>query len=99
MKEPYIFLCPEITRENAFNLIQWLQDDEVRKFLSDTNDVSAEIEQVVISALHDAYAEKAELDTPRILQALQNSPPLSVTMAESVAALRAWAQNRYVPAD
>ncbi|NLX12202.1 MAG: AAA family ATPase [Phycisphaerales bacterium] len=59
----------------------------------------AEIEQVVISALHDAYAEKAELDTPRILQALQNSPPLSVTMAESVAALRAWAQNRYVPAD
>ncbi len=59
----------------------------------------AEIEQAIISALHDAYAERSELDTPRILQALKNSPPLSVTMAESVAALRAWAKNRCVPAD
>lgn len=47
MIEPSIFLCPEITRENALMLIQWLRDDEVRKFLSDTQDVSTSIEQVI----------------------------------------------------
>jgi hypothetical protein len=59
----------------------------------------AEIEQAVISALHEAYANKADLDTSRILSALRTSPPLSVTMAESVQCLRAWAAGRCVPAD
>ncbi len=59
----------------------------------------AEIEQAVISALHEAYADKADLDTNRILSALRTSPPLSVTMAESVQELLAWAEGRCVPAD
>jgi SpoVK/Ycf46/Vps4 family AAA+-type ATPase len=59
----------------------------------------SEIEQAVISALHEAYAEKKNLDTNRILSALENSPPLSVTMAESVEDLRNWAEGRCVPAD
>jgi len=59
----------------------------------------SEIEQAVISALHEAYADKTELDTERILTALNDSPPLSVTMAESVQCLRAWAKGRCVPAD
>jgi len=49
--------------------------------------------------LHDAFADKAELTTDRVVRALKGSPPLSVTMAERVEALRAWAQNRCVPAD
>lgn len=59
----------------------------------------SEIEQAVISALHEAYSNKSKLDTAGIITALQNSPPLSVTMAESVQCLRAWAKNRCVPAD
>jgi SpoVK/Ycf46/Vps4 family AAA+-type ATPase len=59
----------------------------------------AEIEQAVASALHDAFEAKAELDTERVLKALKTSPPLSVTMAERVAALREWAAGRCVPAD
>jgi AAA+ superfamily predicted ATPase len=59
----------------------------------------AEIEQAVASALHDAFEAKAELDTERVLKALKTSPPLSVTMAERVAALRDWAVGRCVPAD
>jgi len=59
----------------------------------------SEIEQAVISALHEAYADKTTLDTERILAALNDSPPLSVTMAESVQCLRAWAKGRCVPAD
>jgi SpoVK/Ycf46/Vps4 family AAA+-type ATPase len=59
----------------------------------------SEIEQAVISALHSAYADKTELDTNRILSALRTSPPLSVTMAESVQCLRAWSEGRCVSAD
>jgi SpoVK/Ycf46/Vps4 family AAA+-type ATPase len=59
----------------------------------------SEIEQAIISALHEAYANKRDVDTGLILSALRNSPPLTVTMAESVEALRAWAEGRCVPAD
>ncbi len=59
----------------------------------------AELEQAIVAALHDAYAAKVELTTDHILTALRDSPPLSVTMAEKVAALRAWAAARCVPAE
>src|SRR6185295_15551262 len=42
----------------------------------------AEIEQAIISALHDSFTAKTELTTERILHALKASPPLSVTMRE-----------------
>lgn len=58
----------------------------------------AEIEQAVISAMHTAYTNKAEPTTESIIGHLEASPPLSVTMAEKVAALRAWARDRCVPA-
>jgi SpoVK/Ycf46/Vps4 family AAA+-type ATPase len=59
----------------------------------------SEIEQGVICALHEAYANKTDIDTERIVAALKGSPPLSATMAERVAALRHWAKGRCVPAD
>ncbi len=59
----------------------------------------AEVEQVILSALHNAYADKEELTTEKILNALKTSPPLSVTLAEQVESLRQWAQGRCVPAD
>jgi len=59
----------------------------------------SEIEQAVVSALHEAYSEKAGLSTERILSVLRNSPPISVTLAERVQSLRDWAQDRCVPAD
>lgn len=59
----------------------------------------AEIEQAIISALHDAFAESKDVTTEGILNVVKNSPPLSVTMREKVDALRAWAKDRCVPAD
>jgi len=59
----------------------------------------SEIEQAVISALHEAFAKGTDLGTNLIFSALKNSPPLSVTMAEKVKNLRAWAKGRCVPAD
>lgn len=59
----------------------------------------AEIEQAIKNALYMAFARGALLGTTTLLDALRQSPPLSVTMAEKVAALRAWAQTRCAPAD
>ena len=53
----------------------------------------------VIAALHEAFSAKKDLTTAKIVRMLQNSPPLSVTMAEKVHALRKWAQGRCVPAE
>jgi len=58
----------------------------------------AEIEQGVLTALHGAFAAGTDLTTDRLEQAFRSSPPLSVTMAERIAELRAWARDRCVPA-
>ncbi len=58
----------------------------------------AEIEQAVIAALHEAFATDTELSTEGIVRAVEQSPPLSVTMAEKVQTLRQWAAGRCVPA-
>jgi len=59
----------------------------------------AEIERPVLSALHRAFSENEDLTTGHILDAIAESPPLSVTMREKTEALCAWADGRCVPAD
>lgn len=59
----------------------------------------SEIEQAVLSALHEANADGVQLDSPRLLRSVLGSPPLSVTMKERIDDLRAWARGRCVPAD
>ena len=59
----------------------------------------AEIEQVIVSALYAAHATQAGLDTHTLMQAIRETRPLSVLMAEQVQALREWALPRTVPAD
>ena len=60
----------------------------------------AEIEQAVISSLYNAfYNEQADIDTDTILKAVRDAVPLSVTMAEKIHDLYAWAEGRCVPAD
>jgi len=59
----------------------------------------AEIEMAIVSALHNVFGAKTELTTEHLLQAIKTSPPLSVTMAERVDALRKWSCGRCVPAD
>jgi len=59
----------------------------------------AEIEQLVVAALYSAAAEDTVLDTRHLLDEARATRPLSVIMADRVAALRAWARERTVPAD
>jgi len=58
----------------------------------------AEIEQAIVSALYEARSDNLPLDTAAILVALRSTRPLSVVRAEKIAALRAWAAGRCVPA-
>ena len=58
----------------------------------------AEIEQAIESAMYDAFDEGREIETRDILQAMQGSVPLSVTMREDLEYLRAWACDRARPA-
>ena len=58
----------------------------------------AEIEQVIVSALYATHAAGAGLDTQALMQAIRETRPLSVLMAEQVQALREWALPRTVPA-
>jgi len=59
----------------------------------------AEIEQVVIAALYDAFASSTEMTTDHIRDAAGRTQPLSVVMSEKIESLRAWAANRCVPAE
>lgn len=54
----------------------------------------AEIEQAVISAVVDAYAEKRELAEDDLYRMITATVPLSVTMDEQIKAIRSWAHER-----
>lgn len=59
----------------------------------------AELEQLVVAGMYEALADRTPLDTQRLVAEAARTRPLSQVMAEQVAALRAWAAERCVPAD
>ncbi|MFO0679123.1 MAG: AAA family ATPase [Polyangiaceae bacterium] len=59
----------------------------------------AELEQVIVAALFDAFSDNVELTDGHIQDELERTIPLSVTMSERVGALRSWAHERAVLAD
>ena len=59
----------------------------------------AEIEQTIVSSLYDAASNGTAPDQAALINALQQTRPLSVLMHEQVEALRTWAQGRCVAAD
>jgi hypothetical protein len=58
----------------------------------------AEIESVVQTALYAAFAQKQQVNTQYLLDAVRSTVPLSTTRAEEIEALREWAAQRAVPA-
>lgn len=59
----------------------------------------SELEQAIVSGLFAAFAEKAELCDRHLYAELSSTRPLSTLMAERITELRAWAEDRCVPAD
>ncbi len=58
----------------------------------------AEIEQAIIAAMYEAFAQDREFTQLDIIAAIKATLPLSKTMTEQVAALRDWARQRARPA-
>ncbi len=58
----------------------------------------AELEQLVVAGLYDAFADGVELKPEHLITAAKETPPLAVTMAEDVQKLREWARTRTRPA-
>ena len=56
----------------------------------------AEIEQVVISALYDAFYADRGVTREDLIRSIQDTVPLSVTQQEQLIALRTWAEKRAV---
>jgi hypothetical protein len=58
----------------------------------------AEIEQAVISAVVDAYAESRAITEDDLYRMIAATVPLAVTMEEQIKAIRSWAHERAVNA-
>ena len=58
----------------------------------------AEIEQAIIAAMYEAFAQDREFTQLDIIAAIKSTLPLSRTMTEQVSALRDWARQRARPA-
>lgn len=58
----------------------------------------AELEQAIVAATYLAREQQVPLGTAHILDEISRTRPLSVVMAEKIAALRHWARSRTVPA-
>lgn len=74
--------------------------DEVLEYLTAKCEgfVGAEIEQLVVDALFEAYAENSPVRLEYFERAITNTVPLSVTMAEQIRSIRDWANVRAVAA-
>jgi hypothetical protein len=59
----------------------------------------AEIEQAIVAALYAAHARDSALRTADVIDAVEATRPLSVVMAEKIALLRRWAEQRTVSCD
>lgn len=58
----------------------------------------AEIEQALIAAMYEAFAQEREFTQLDIIASIKSTLPLSKTMSEQVTALRDWARQRARPA-
>ena len=59
----------------------------------------SEIEQLVVSAIYSAHAEKSDVTMDTMIDEIGKTRPLSVLMAEKIAVLRHWAKGRTVSVD
>jgi hypothetical protein len=58
----------------------------------------AEIAEAVVASLHESHPRGRAMDTALIAEEIARTRPLSVLMAERIAALREWAVGRAVMA-
>ena len=100
----FVDLPNSIERKDIFEIHLGKRRSEISRFdLEQLTKVSegfsgAEIEQAIIAAMYDAFAQDREFTQLDIIAAIKATLPLSRTMTEQVTALRDWARQRARPA-
>ncbi|MFM7877076.1 MAG: AAA family ATPase, partial [Microcystis panniformis] len=91
-------------RQDIFNIHLTKRRSDISRFdleqLAKVSDgfSGAEIEQALIAAMYEAFAQDREFTQLDIIAAIKATLPLSRTMTEQVTALRDWARQRARPA-
>lgn len=100
----FIDLPAQAEREDIFNIHLHKRKREPSRFsvpelaaLSEGFS-GAEIEQIVVAGLYEAFAENTELEQQHLVRTLRDTFPLSVTMRDEIGRLRDWARGRTRPA-
>jgi SpoVK/Ycf46/Vps4 family AAA+-type ATPase len=89
----------EIFRIHLVNRYKDPDSFDIDSLAKNTEGLSgSEIEQVVVSALFEAYSKQKELDERELIIAASSIVPLSTTMREEISRLERWASDRAVPA-
>jgi len=100
----FVDLPNEEERKDIFNIHLSKRRSETERFdLEQLSKVcegfsGAEIEQGLVSAMYEAFAQGREFTQLDIIAAIRATLPLSKTMSEQVSALRDWARQRARPA-
>jgi SpoVK/Ycf46/Vps4 family AAA+-type ATPase len=100
----FVDLPTQSEREDVFRIHLSKRNRDLERFdllqLSKVADgfSGAEIEQALIAAMYDAFAQNREFTQLDIIAAIKATLPLSRTMNEQVTALRDWARQRARPA-
>ena len=100
----FVDLPSSAERRDIFNIHLGKRRSDITRFdLEQLTKVSdgfsgAEIEQAIVAAMYDAFAQDREFTQLDIIAAIKATLPLSRTMTEQVTALRDWAGQRARPA-
>jgi SpoVK/Ycf46/Vps4 family AAA+-type ATPase len=86
--------------KDPFVLGKFKVTEEIITTLADLTEgfIGAEIEQIVISALFEAFSEERCIVFTDFEKVIKNTVPLSITQAEQIRSLREWANVRAVAA-
>ena len=86
--------------KNSFVIGNFIVDDNSLNHLASLTEGfgGAEIEQIVIMGLFDAFAEDRAITMDDFENAVKNTVPLSITQSEQIRSIRNWADVRAVAA-
>jgi len=100
----FIDLPARVEREEIFSIHLKSKGNDLAQFnipqlaQITKNWTGSEIEQVIISAMYEAFNEDRKLSEDDLLTIFGSSVPLSITMEEQIKHIRSWAHNRAVRA-
>lgn len=74
---------------------QNVSDDEIATLIESTHEFSgAELEQVVIAGMYEAFDSGEPLNADHLRTAIKETTPLAVTMKDQIKSLSEWAKSR-----